>query len=122
MPPVRADAAGLGQPTPSKARWASSVRASARRWPPLWASWASVEAFQAVQQVPQPKDPFGPDGIGQTVQLLGGEVIHGGCQRGQPVRPPARLLLSRMCVRFQGGNLSRPRPKTTTHANLWTTF
>jgi hypothetical protein len=43
-------------------------------------------SFQAVQQPPQGQDPLGPDRVGQAVQLLGGQLVDGRCQGGQPVR------------------------------------
>jgi hypothetical protein len=42
-------------------------------------------AFQPVQQPPQPKDPLGPHRVGQAVQVLGGQLVDGRRQGGQPV-------------------------------------
>ena len=75
--------------------------------------FAEPVAFQAVQQPPQAKDPFGPGGVAQTGQVLGGQPLECRRQRRQPLRRPGR-----MCVRVHGGNLSSPRPKASTKAEI----
>ena len=77
--------------------------------------------LQPVNQPPQGQDLLGQGGIGQAVQILSGQPIHSRRQYRQPVRPPARIL-SRMCVRVQGGNLSSSRPKATTNAQSGDNF
>ena len=49
-------------------------------------------AFQAVQQPPQHQDPLGGNRISQPVQVLGGQLVGGRGQGGQPVWLPARLV------------------------------
>jgi hypothetical protein len=48
--------------------------------------------FQPVQQPPQRQDLLGQGGIGQPVQVLGGQRIYGGGQGGQsgPAARPTR--------------------------------
>ena len=73
-------------------------------------------AFQAVHQPPQDQDPLGPNRVGQPVQVLGGQPVHGHRQRRQPVRCSERRA-GRICVRVHGGNLSAPHRNTSTHAD-----
>jgi hypothetical protein len=42
-------------------------------------------AFQAIQLPPQPKDLFGQGGVGQAVQVLGGQLVDGGGRGGRGV-------------------------------------
>jgi hypothetical protein len=66
-------------------------------------------AFQAVQQPPQPKDPLGPDGVGEPVQVLGGQLLDR-CREGrEPAGWPVECVFESM-----GGNLSSPHPKAST--------
>jgi hypothetical protein len=88
---------GVGQgaaehrPGPGAAGCGASRR-SGGAWTP-WSAPAGVDggrfgqpvAFQAVQQPPQPQDRLGPGGVGQAVQVLGGQAVDRGGQGGQGI-------------------------------------
>jgi hypothetical protein len=66
--------------------------------------------FQPVQQPPQLQDLLGQGGVGQAIEVLGGQLVDCRHQPRQPVTRPGR-----MCVRIHGGNLSSLHPNTSTN-------
>jgi hypothetical protein len=64
-------------------------------------------AFPPLQQPAQHQHPPGGFGVGERVQVFGGQLVD---HRGQPVQAGRRLR--RMCVRVHGRNL----PDTSLHA------
>ena len=70
-------------------------------------------AFQAVHQPPQDQHPFGPDRIGQPVQVLGGQVVD---RRGEGCQPSAGLT---ECVFGSMAATYQPPPDHKHQPQIW---
>ena len=122
---------GPGGPHQAAAAAPAPIRSRARSQPAVEPAWMPCSAPAAPRastaasspshwpsrrssQPPQVQDPVGPGGVGQPVQVLGGQLVDRGRQRRQPVRPAGR-----MCVRVHGGNLSTPHPEHKHQPQIW---
>ena len=99
-------------PQPGRGRADRQVGFGAGRAAPVSdGEFFAPSPFQPVRQPTQRQHPGGPDGVGQHLQVPGGQPVRAGGQGGQLVwlpagRPDRRWV--RMCVRVHSRNLSTP--------------